>query len=285
MALWETAQMLRKIEITPNRQHELIKNHQTIFNQTNFNFLSQHNGLRPKKLHLVIGMPSGGKSTLRNTLIVDFLEQNPHKKAFLYLSEESEQDLLGDIAAISARSSALKRLIIFSEQDYLGLVRKTQDRAQFICDKIARSQCDLFVFDNLTTSQLYGNSFSEQDEFCLDLKSKLLKLNTTNLLIAHTSSSIKNGLDGLIDMNDIRGSKTIVNLTEFLYVLQSFKIKNETINTIRIQKNRSYKTEKNFFMLNFDGQKRIYSFDVELGFDEFNTLYQKQNRLTKSKKA
>lgn len=261
-----------------------LKKNTTEF-KTNFSFLNQHNGFRRGKIHLLLGTPSGGKSTLRNSVLFDFLICNPDKKVFLWLSEETLNEFEIDLSENEIPKSCIDRLIVFSEQDNVNITQDITSKTEFLTESIIKSGCDLFIYDNITTSFLYGESFKEQTDFIHDFKRCFNACDVSCFILAHTSSAIKDGYVSMIDQNDIRGSKSIVNLSQFLYILQGFNIKKDFVNTIKIAKHRGYVPNTKLFNLMFNDNKKIYFSDVELEFEKFNELYQSQNRFRQSKKT
>jgi hypothetical protein len=174
-----------------------------------------------------------------------------------------------------------KNIKVFSEQDEANIVRQIGDKGDFIAEQIIKSDCDLFIFDNITTSVCTLGSFNDKEDFIYSLKEKVTKLGVVTLILAHTGATIKEGYGEMIDQNSIRGSKTIVNLAEFLYILQGFHIGEKFYNTLRITKHRGQNPEKKLFMLRYNRETRIYDRDIELTHEEFNKLYQDRNRLKK----
>lgn len=273
--------VLNSPDISPENIEKIKSENKKFFFKTNFNFLREHNGFREGAIHLLMGTASGGKSTLRNTIMLDFLEANKNKNIFLYLSEETVRDFEKDLADCSKLLSVSERIIVFSEQDNISEIRIQDDGASFLSDKIAVASADLFIFDNITTSQLYGEDFKAQSKFILDLKANIQAMKATALIIGHTGSTVKAGNTELIDQNDFRGAKTIVNVSQFLYVMQTYSIDKYKVTTLRITKHRGFTLSNPFFMLKYSKEKRIYEFDVALTFEEVNELYQKQNRFTR----
>lgn len=272
--------MITNMNISKEEVDHLNKYGEKVFHQTGLQFLKSHNGLRNEKLHLIIGTASGGKSTLRNTMIFDFFEHNPGKRVFLYLSEESLKDFKMDIAQSNRHDLIRDNLFAYSEQDNIGEVCEGEEGLDQLFENILKSNCDLFIFDNITTSKLYGSKFDQQDWFANIFKTKMVGSQCPMVLFAHTGKTVKETNTNLIDQNDIRGSSTIVNLSEFLYILQNFKIEEDKITTIRIIKHRGMNAENKMFMLNFSTRQRIYNLDHVLKWSAFDEdIFQKQNRL------
>jgi SpoVK/Ycf46/Vps4 family AAA+-type ATPase len=274
---------MKKIQLSESQAIKRIEEHRTVHNKTSLSYLREHNGLRPKNIHLLLGMPSGGKSTVRNTILFDYLASNQDKKIFLWLSEESEEAFLNDLSYNMDQKKNFERIVFHSEQDSL-ITSKGEDSFLNFKESIIKSQCNLLVFDNITTSRLYGESFDKQTTFSLNLKSLINQMpDLAILVVAHTSSTIKEGNKELININDIRGSKTIVNLAEFQYIMQTFKINGGQHTTLRIVKHRSMIISNTLFKLDFDAKRKIYASDKPVDFDLFVELYNMQDSLSAKK--
>jgi hypothetical protein len=99
------------------------------------------------------------------------------------------------------------------------------------------------------------------------------------VLIAHTGAQVTENMRRMIDQNDIRGSKTITNITQFTYLLQTFYILNKRIPTLRTQKHRGQLVEENYFQLFFNKETFIFTKDRTIDFEEFKRLFKSRNVL------
>lgn len=268
--------MINKFEIEKTEASELRKYADKTHNITALNFLKEHNGLRPKKMHLFLGVPSGGKSTLRNTIIYDFAINNPTKRIFLWLSEETIEDFKSDISRNEKLFKSIGNLFIFSESENLKKFKIRRESRDFFEECCLKSNADLFIFDNITTSRLYGNTPAEQEDFSNEIKTIIANANLAGIIFAHTSSGIKQGQKSQIQIMDIRGNRNIVSLAEFGYVLQGFNLKGRKYNTITIHKNRGVNIEESRFALDYDASLQIYRQSYILDFDDYKKMFSKQ---------
>lgn len=244
---------------------------------TNFNFLRVHNGWRKGKIHTILGVSHGGKSTLTRTLVLDAVgNSDKPKKIGVVLSEESEVDFLTDI--ISAGVGDFSHFAIFGElEQNFNSVREYFTRLSKFVDE---NKIDILFYDNLTTSFTYmDRPVKEQSEVTKKLKSFAIDKNIPLVAIAHTGANVTENYSGIIEMNDIRGAKTIVNLSEFFYVMQSFYTGSDRYNTIKIAKNRGYNVTDRLYSLFYYPSKRIFGKDKLMHFDELQEIYKKRNRL------
>jgi KaiC/GvpD/RAD55 family RecA-like ATPase len=274
--------LITRAETSKEHIYELKKQNENIFYKSNLGFLREHNGLKRNKLHVVLGMPGGGKSTLRNTMLYDFVKNNPGKKALLWLSEESKEDFYVDVATNPYLFDCLKNISLVSEDDEDIELRSPQERACFMGEKVAESDCDLFIFDNITTSALYTENFEQQSEFSRLLKKVLKSMNCATVIFAHTNSQITNAYHGIIDQNQIRGSKAIVNLAQFFYVMQTFVIGNHVSVTLRITKHRASNDKDKMYLMDFSEELRTYRSDRKINFEVLKELYNEQNKFRRT---
>lgn len=275
--------LISKATMSDDEMNALNNEAKTKYFKSELSFLNSHNGFRRGCFHVALGMPGGGKSTLRNTVILDFAKNNPDKKILLWLSEERVKDFKRDLSHMPEQNKELDNVYIFSEQDNFSKVKDIEKGVELFKELIIKSQCDLFVYDNITTSNIYGASFSDQNNFISMLKNSLQNLSTSSFILAHTSSAIKQDHRSLIDMNDVRGTKDLTNYTEFLYVLQSFYVKEKTFTTLRTLKFRGQDCDNKMFALHYSKEKRIYDFDGSIDFEVFNGIFSKRNRLGQKK--
>ena len=243
--------------------------------RTSFGFLNTHNGIRKNKMHMLISPTSGGKSTIVRSVLRDVIFNNTDKKILLFLSEETVQEFKDEFYKGVPVCKRLKdSLVIISQvnQDYSGdeLKKKIEEIIEFY-------NIDLFVFDNLTTSRKLhlGQSVPTQDETVMWLKS--LCKTTTVFVIAHTNTTDYN--NRLITENDIRGTKTTVNVTEFLYILQPINVGNALNQFIIIKKNRGVKCSNKTFKMNFCDKIMSFENDTAVNFAEMKRIFKLRNKL------
>lgn len=265
---------MNRLKISDSEIESIKKNISQFSNKTGLKFLSQHLGMKNKKMHLFLGTPGGGKSTLRNSLIMDFLFNNPDKIVCLHLSEESIDDFKVDLVSNPSMMKYLDRIRVTSEQD--DPIDKPMEEFDDFIESIIKSNAGLFVFDNITTSDFYGETPREQAASSKKIKQALEFLNCPVVLFAHTDSTVKTFNRRMIDQNEIRGSKKIVNLAEFLYILQTFEQNDIVYTTLRIVKHRATAAENKIFRLYFNKETRIYDKDIKLDTDAYFSFFKHQ---------
>jgi hypothetical protein len=238
-------------------------------------FANSTNGFRRGSMHLFISGTGGGKSTLVRTLIRDVLfhpKNNP--LVCVWLSEESIDEYRAMFSMGAISHERLLNTQGYSEQDNQDATEKD------FFDWVEMHKPDILIFDNITTSKLYeGKRPAAQGEFASKLKNIIKKVNCAGIVIAHADSQQTNQKGGLLDINNIRGAKTICNLTEFAYLVQTFRTPKNIFTTIRIAKSRSQNIIHDTYMLNFEPNTRSYVSDTAIPFEKFKEVYNERNRL------
>lgn len=247
---------------------------------TQFGFLSAHNGLRRGSVHVVIGTAGGGKSTLIRSILRDFLfhPSNQQLEASILLSEETCLEYKSQLAFGLESLEPLKRGVLTSEQE-----NPNWSFDYFLGQQKILSP-DLFIYDNMTTSKFYeGAKVSRQAEIFNKIKDFTKVTNCATIVIAHTGANISDGMDRLINMNDIRGAKSIPNMAEFFYILQRFK--DETTDhffpSIRTVKHRGQELIHSMYLLQYDKRFRAYMGDKSINWGQFVEFHKKRQRLVK----
>lgn len=249
-----------------------------MFFRSRYGFLLSHNGFRPGNIHTFIGISSGGKSTLVRSLIHDIMINiDESKKVLLWLSEESYLDFITEFGRTGFNDEEkLKNLVIESELS-MGIKNPRQMLNHF------KEKCkgfDLVFLDNITTSEMYEPFRpQEQGSIAKEIKTVADVLQVPIILIAHTGAAVTDNIPRVIDQNDIRGSKGVVNLSQFFYVLQRFTIGQKIFATLRITKHRGQEADHKLYGLKFDKHSKTYGNDVPITFDEFKTIFKQRNIL------
>ncbi|MFT5519621.1 MAG: KaiC/GvpD/RAD55 family RecA-like ATPase [Enterobacterales bacterium] len=262
-----------ELEISKETQLEKIRENNKVYFNTGFNFLNQHNGIRPNKMHLLVAPTHVGKSTLTNSLISSIIENNEDVKILLYLTEETVEDFKGAISSMNANLEGFNKCVRVMVEDKKMSEEGIRDILE---EAIIHFDFDLVFFDNITTSKIYMEKTSDkQAEVSLWLKD-LLKA-TTLFLIAHTNGNNYNS--ELLDETHIRGSKTITNIAEFLYVMQPIRVNEQMFQYVRILKSRGQPTLNNFFRLAYSHSTRTITHDKPIDFDDFKAVFKLRNKL------
>lgn len=244
--------------------------------RTNLSFLNQHGGFRKGKFHLFLGESGGGKSTMFKTMILDFLENNKTKVAGIWLSEEELEDMVAEFSKVKKLRTALTqgKISFFSE-----IEEKNKAMANLELQlKSMIESVDVIFLDNLTTSKLYQDRpLEKQAKVASSLKSLAKQYKKPLVIFAHTGTGA--GMNSLSSQNDIRGSKTIINLSEFIYMVQQLQVEEEKISTIRCVKSRGSVTDKFGYFLEFSSDEMIYKAAVPQDPKVFKTIFKLASKL------
>lgn len=240
-----------------------------------FGFVNAHNGFRRGCMHLIVAGTGGGKSTLTRSLIRDiiFNKENDCTVA-LWLSEETVLEYKALFSMNATSHEKLLNTFTHSEQD-----DKECSELKFF-EWMHFHSPDILIMDNITTSQFYMDKRPEaQAKFAIKLKESLKINKTAGIIIAHADSQQTHQKGGLLDVNNIRGSKTICNLTEFAYVIQTFTTAASRLTTIRVAKSRSQEVVHDLYFLNYDKITKSYLGDSPVEFKKFKEVFDARNKL------
>lgn len=239
-----------------------------------FRFLNAHKGWREGKLHTILGVSHGGKSTLVRTIIIDALEGK--NQVGIILSEESEIDFL--IETSDSGFDKFDNLNIYEElsKDFSSASEYMSKVETFIIEYGIK----ILFLDNITTSFCYmDRKVGEQGIIAKAFKNLAIKYNIPIVIVAHTGAHVTEYYAGLIETNDIRGSKTIVNLSEFFYIMQSFFVGDQRHNTLRIAKHRGQVVMNRMYELYYYSKVKIFGKDELIQFKELKEIYKNRNKL------
>lgn len=259
---------------------QAVKESQTIQIASKLGFLNAHNGLRRGSVHTVLGTAGGGKSTLIRTVLRDFIfnKENLSSTISVWLSEETCKEYKIQLMYGMPPTDDLKRGTMISEEDHLD-----EDFNYFIRQQELIFP-DVLIYDNLTTSRFYTSQDTKgQDAIFRRIKSLTKKLNCATIVVCHTGAEVNDSMDRLINMNDIRGSKSVINGSEFVYILQRFEISEKGDSrffpTIRITKHRSQELIHNMYYLQYLKELRAFVSDKAIEFEKFKEAYGLRKRL------
>lgn len=260
-----------------NKITELKEKRMMVFNKSKFAFLNCHRGIRPAKLHILMGTAGSGKSTLVRSIIGDQIENN-FDSVYVWLSEESVDELKEGMMDLDLSDEILSRLLIESELDTAPKSNKPRDRE--ILERVYLSGAKVLIIDNITTSQFYMDmKVSEQSSFIKRLKDFAVKTGIAVFLVAHTKKDIHDNMNKLINENDIRGSASVVNMAHFFYILQRFEQNKIFAPTIRVVKHRGYNVTERLFYIQYDKYKMAYVKDNSIEFKKFKEMFKERDKL------
>jgi len=268
------------ISMDKSEKDYIRANRDTMHIVTDIKWAKQHNGFRPGKMHVFLGASHAGKSTYVRTIIKDYFQNNDTGFCGLWLSEESIQDFKEAVVDLNLPQRADICLELEAEID----LKSKKEIKEKLITFMDRHQPALFIIDNITTSACYeGADLNEAITILQDLKRAAHRNNTALIVVAHSRADIGEYNGRIIEPNDVRGTKSIVNLAQFYYVLQNFKINSHIYPTLRISKHRGYDREtiKNIFWTS-DYNTKTKTFDQTwfINWAEFKEKYKASDKLT-----
>jgi len=229
---------------------------------------------------MVLGTSHGGKSTLIRSLLIDIALGTEEKNTLLWLSEETVIEFLSELYRSGISADKLKNLHVISELDLMDDFESAQELLKYVEKYCEDNDIGLIFFDNITTSVIYmDRPPTDQAKIAIYLKKLANRLVVPLVIIAHTGAAVTDSMARLIEMNDIRGAKSIVNLAPFFYILQAFHCGNQIYSTIRITKHRGQEVQHKFYKLFYSPPARLYAKDELVSFDDFKSIYKKRNIL------
>lgn len=263
-----------KLELNKEKINQLVSLQHKSFFRSEFNFFKSHNGLRENKMHLVIAPTSAGKSTFVRSVLTDLLFRNKDKKILLWLTEETRDEFITEFASTVPEHEVLSNLRIVSEMNTSYDLEEIKNTIE---QSIDLHEIDLLIIDNITTSKFYlDKTTREQSEVASWYK--WLSTKTATLLIAHSNGNEFN--NRLLDENDIRGSKTITNIAQFLYVIQPIRIGSKLVQYVNIIKHRGINLRKGrFFKLHYEPELKAFDYDEVVNFEDVKEMFQLRNQL------
>ena len=265
---------LSELNLTEQDIKQYEVNSKTSDFRSSFNFFNCHRGIRKNKMHLLIAPTSAGKSTFVRSVLCDLVFRNKDKKVLLWLTEESIEDFKQEFSATVPANDVLKNITMISE---MGTNPNEDEVRGYIEEAIGMVNPDIVICDNITTSRLYmDKTNSQQAEISMWIKE--LTRTTTFFIIAHTNGD---GYESkFINENDIRGSKTLPNLVEFLYVLQPIRVGDRLFQFVNIIKHRGQPISGKFFRLFYDERIKSFEKDSKISFEEIKDVFKQRNSLS-----
>lgn len=255
---------------------EYEKSQKEVHFNSKFGFSNAHNGYRRGSMHLIIGTTGGGKSTLTRAITRDVICNNGDNAHLgLWLSEETVTDYKKQLAQ---GMPPMERLLKTDAQSELEFQEGFSEMRFF--EWLEFTKPDIVIFDNITTSKFYMDKKPDaQAAFATKIKNITKRLNFAMVIIAHTDGNVSDSQRGLININQIRGAKTICNLVEFAYILQRFEVGSSFFPTLRVVKSRSQELLHSLYLLKYDSRLRSYVSDTAIDFKKFKEVYGQRNRL------
>lgn len=245
-----------------------------------FGFLREINGLRPKYLTGLLGISGGGKSELLKAIMADSAKVGP---ILSWLSEEPKNAYHpGVIAAATVNQGTELGNIRYTEElsqkaKFLK-IQRPEEVKKIVLDAIIESGAKAFFIDNLTTSSLYAERTpSFQQGVISSLNEIASELEIPVLYALHTSAGVDINFKGIIEGENVRGSKQSYMQASYFFVMQTIAVGKFLYTFVKIRKHRNQAPEEKLFRLNF--QNGVYISDVAISFSDFKQIFKTRNTL------
>ena len=209
--------------------------------------------------------------------------QNPDKKVGMYLSEESVENFQADSLTWSSGVD-LGSVNLFSQIDHSFYQSDFNRWLDELYDLFIKLNADIYFIDNITTMKFYtGNQPAVQDAMAERIKQMAKELNAPIIIYSHTAKGITKNYHRFVEATDIRGSGGIVNLVEFMYVMQTYSQttpeRTKKITTLRIEKHRGMPVENSLFMLKYQKESEIYLNSFAISISQVKELHKQMDTL------
>lgn len=255
-----------------------------VISESGFHFIDAHFGPRPGCLHSLMGSTGRGKSTLIQSLILEWGKKVP---ILLYLTEESLDRIEASIVHkelgasylstklhMTHESEILKRT---SPYDYLVLLR-------YLDQKLSSSNAKILIIDNMTTSQFYENKFESVNGILSGLRELGKKYQIPIFLICHTKKGVNETTKGLMLPDDVRGSSSLAMTSDYFYTFHRFRKTNEFGNSnegvfVYVSKCRNHDNQDCVYRLEFNVNTKRYIKDIQVDFNAFKTAIKERDRV------
>jgi archaellum biogenesis ATPase FlaH len=247
-------------------------------------FIDDHFGLRPGCIHTLMGSTGSGKSTVTQSMI---LEWGRRIDMLVYLTEESKESFELKLYEKESSPEYLSPNLHLMHEKELVRAYGDNDFRSFLRDleaAVAESKAKILIIDNLTTSAFYDNKLQATGPILSGLRSIADHYKIAIFIIVHTKKGVSETSKGLMEPDDVRGSATIANTSDYFYIF--YRVGATTgsgakiySNFIYVNKSRFHDTQGNFYRLRYDYRTKRYISDERIGFNEFKNLMKERDRL------
>ena len=222
-----------------------------------------------------------GKTTLVKCIIAETAGHD--KKVMVWLSEETVVEYQELIHFLD--KACLKNIVFVEEKEIPDEFKETQsDFFAYFEQMVGEAGCDIVFIDNVTSSAFYNQRYgitgqNKSAEFLRGFTKRVCEI----FYIAHTRSDITENCAKVINAEDIRGSKELPLMTEYLYIIQKFTSNSKQYNCLRVVKYRHHEEAAGWFSLAYEN--RSYIGDARVPFNLINKIFKSRDYFGKAVKA
>jgi predicted ATP-dependent serine protease len=270
----EESPLKRAVDKFEIEMHSKLKDRMEV--PSRYEFLKGHNGLRPNCLHGIIGTTGCGKSTLFKCIIAETAAEKP---VLVWLSEENVVEYQELINFLD--EECLDNIMFVEEKEIAESYKVNQDVFLEYFEQLVEESGAEFVFiDNVTSSCFYNQrfGFSGQNRSAEFLRN-FVKRKCSIFYVSHTSTNITDNYGKVINSEDIRGSKELPIVTEYLYIIQKFTTNDKQYNVLRVAKFRHHQEAAGWFALTYEN--KAYIGDSRVPFNLINKIFKSRDYLGK----
>lgn len=237
-------------------------------------FIDDHFGPRPGCLHTLLGSTGRGKSTLVQSLILEWGKKTP---ILLYLSEEGIERIESKLFEKEPEAAYLTtKLHLIHEQDLLKSIQATNfiGMLRLLDSKVKASGAKMLIIDNLTTSAFYESKFANVMPLLSGLRQIAMFYEIPIFLVCHTKKGVNEQTKGLIMPDDVRGSANLGLTSDYFYTLYRFRQTTEFGTTrdgtfVYVCKSRDHENQDTIYRLDYNVDKKRYVKDTVVNFNAF----------------
>lgn len=264
--------------------NKLAKEKEFFIPDTGFKFLDEHYGPRPGCIHTIMGATASGKSTLMQSLI---LQWGARTDLLVYLTEESQEKFEMNLYEKNKEAEFLSPHVYMIHE---RRVLRNNDRCDYgamlkaIEKGIVESKAKLVIIDNLTTSAFYDGNISAAIPILSGLRSLAEHYKISIFIIVHTKKGVNESTKGMLEPDDVRGSANIANTSDYFYTFYRIGVTtgtgSKTISSfIYINKCRGHDTQGSMYRLNYKYENKTYYSDALVSFNTFKQFMKERDRL------
>lgn len=265
-------------------EQRLLQARQSYFPETGLRFIDDHFGPRPGCIHTLMGSTGSGKSTLMQSMLMQW---GRSKDILVFLTEEEVERFELKLYEKNKETEYLSpNLHLVHEQSILRNVNENNHVAflKRIEGAVASSQAKMLIIDNLTTSIFYESNLKSVLPILSGIRNIAKHYKIPVFVIVHTKKGVNEVSKGLMEPDDVRGSASIANTSDYFYTFyrvgQTFVSGSKTYNNfIFVNKSRDHDNQGCLYRLDYHYQTKTYTKDKQVNFNAFKEIMKSRDKL------